>query len=188
MFFLKTLVPYLILLGYPLTAFADAEATGDSDSKTQIALGKTPARVILKEKLGGRVDGTPWDSSELTGKVHVLFYVDPDEKKVNAHVEDALKKESFPSEKYTSVAVVNMRATWLPSFVLKGILKNKQKKFVRTVFVKDERKVLVQAWGLPDNSYSILVFNKSGELIYNKSTKHSNADISSLVALIRSNL
>ena len=36
--------------------------------------------VELREKLGGRLDGKPWSSEELQGKVHVLFYVDPDER------------------------------------------------------------------------------------------------------------
>ncbi len=43
-----------------------------------VELGEIPPKVELKDKLGGRLDGTPWSSEELRGKVHVLFYVDPD--------------------------------------------------------------------------------------------------------------
>ena len=48
-----------------------------------IEIGEIPPKVELKEKLGGRVNGKPWSSEELHGKVHLLFYVDPDEKDTN---------------------------------------------------------------------------------------------------------
>ena len=34
--------------------------------------------VILKDKVGGTMDGSPWSSASLVGKNHVIFYVDPD--------------------------------------------------------------------------------------------------------------
>ena len=61
-----------------------------------IEIGEIPPKVELKEKLGGRLDGTPWSSEELQGKVHVLFYVDPDEKDTNNDASEALDKEKFP--------------------------------------------------------------------------------------------
>jgi len=54
-----------------------------------IEIGEVPPKVELKEKLGGRLDGKPWSSEELQGKVHVLFYVDPDEKDTNNPASDA---------------------------------------------------------------------------------------------------
>ena len=65
-------------------------------STQALALPKNLPELTLKGEEGGRVDGKPWSSKELTGKVHVLFYVDPDEKDLNEHVADRLKKEDFP--------------------------------------------------------------------------------------------
>ena len=65
-------------------------------------LGQVPPKVELKDDIGGRLDGKPWSSDELKGKVHVLFYVDPDEKDTNNETSEALDKEKFPAEKFQS--------------------------------------------------------------------------------------
>ncbi len=54
-----------------------------------LEMGQVPPKVELKDKLGGRLDGTPWSSHELKGKVHVIFYVDPDEKDINNYASEA---------------------------------------------------------------------------------------------------
>ena len=66
-----------------------------------IEIGEIPPKVELKEKLGGRLDGKPWSSEELQGKVHVLFYVDPDEKDTNNPASEALDKEKFPPKNFS---------------------------------------------------------------------------------------
>ena len=46
----------------------------------ELPIGEIPPKVVLKDDLGGRLDGTQWSSEELVSeKVIVLFYVDPDE-------------------------------------------------------------------------------------------------------------
>ena len=70
----------------------------------ELPLGKIPPKIVLEGDLGGRLDGTAWNSEELiSGKVMVLFYVDPDESELNNHVSDALKAENFPLDKYGSI-------------------------------------------------------------------------------------
>ncbi len=81
-------------------------------------IGEIPPKVELKEKLGGRLDGKPWSSEELQGKVHVLFYVDPDEKDTNNPASEALDKEKFPPDKFQSIGMINMAATWMPNVPL----------------------------------------------------------------------
>ena len=132
--------------------------------------------------------GTAWKSSELTGKVHAVFYVDPDEQKLNEHVEKALKQEKFPLDRYDSVAIVNMAATWIPNFLIAKRLKKKQEEHGHTTFVKDQGKALVRAWGLQDNSYNVVVFDKSGNVAWSKGGKLSDTDVSDLITTIRRNL
>lgn len=153
-----------------------------------LVVGKKAPEVMLEGKNGGRVDGTAWKSGELTGKVHAVFYVDPDEQKLNEHVEQALKKEAFPLDKYDSVAIVNMGATWIPNFLISKRLKAKQEQFSHTTFVKDQTKILVRAWGLKDDSYHVLVFDKRGNVAFSKGGKLSSEDVSDLITTIRRNL
>ncbi|MGK5091674.1 hypothetical protein WDW89_06605 [Deltaproteobacteria bacterium TL4] len=58
---IKILAVGLILLLIPSFCFA-------------LEIGKTPSKIVLKGDLGGKVDGTPWDSSDIKEKVFSLFY------------------------------------------------------------------------------------------------------------------
>jgi YtfJ family uncharacterized protein len=153
-----------------------------------VELGQVPPKVALQENLGGRLDGTVWRSDELKGKVHVLFYVDPDEKDTNNDASEALDKEKFPAEKFQSVAIINMAATWMPNFAISMSIEDKQKRYPRTIYVRDYQKVLVDAWKIADDSSNILAFDQQGKLIFRKDGKLSPEDIQKLIKAIKDNL
>jgi YtfJ family uncharacterized protein len=159
-----------------------------NQSAQAIEMGKIPPKVELKDKLGGRLDGQPWSSAELQGKVSVLFYVDPDEKDTNNDASEALNKEKFPDDKYQSFGIINMAATWMPNFAISSALKDKQKRYPKTIYVRDYKKVLVHAWNIADDSSDVLVFDKKGELIFRKDGKLSAAEIQTLLKVIREHL
>lgn len=145
-------------------------------------------QIELKGEDGGRLDGKLWSSAEIKEKVIVLFYVDPDEKDMNETLSQALKKEAFPLSNYASIAIINMAATWLPNFALESALKKKQKMYPNTTYVKDLNKVLVKKWNMKDDSSNILLFNKTGELIFKISGKAKTTEIEKLISLIKTNL
>ena len=78
--------------------------------------------ITLEKDLGGRLDGASWNSSEISGKTYVLFYVEPDEKNLNEHVADLINKENFSPVGYGSIGIINMAATWLPNFAIAAFL------------------------------------------------------------------
>jgi len=153
-----------------------------------LELNQAPPLAQLANDVGGRLDGTSWNSSELKGVVHILMYVDPDNIKINEHVEEALVKEQFPSETIRSVAITNLAATWKPKFLIKNILKGKQKKYPRTTYVTDKSKVLVKQWGLLDHSYNVLVFGPNGNLLFNKGGSLSGVEVENLIAIVWSQI
>jgi YtfJ family uncharacterized protein len=153
-----------------------------------VELGKVPSSVTISGKDGGRTDGKAWHSSSLKGKVRILFYVDPDKKDLNEALNKALKKESFDRSKFGSVAIVNMAATWMPNVAIESKLKSKQKEFPKTTYVRDRNKVLVKKWALADDNSDVLMFDKSGKLIYKKFGKLSQAEIAKVIALIKANI
>lgn len=153
-----------------------------------VEIGEIPPKVELKEKLGGRLDGKPWSSEELQGKVNVLFYVDPDERDTNNDASEALLKEKFLSDKFQSVGIMNMAATWLPNFVISSGLKEKQKRYPTTIYVRDYKKVLVNAWKIADDSSNVLAFDKDGKLIFRKDGKLTAEEIQTLIKVIRDHL
>ncbi|MCU0580142.1 MAG: YtfJ family protein [Desulfobacterota bacterium] len=153
-----------------------------------VELGEVSPKVDLKDKLGGRLDGKPWSSDELQGKVNVIFYVDPDEKDTNNQASDALNKENFPTDKFQSYGIINMAASWMPNVLISSALKEKQEKYPRTIYVRDYKKVLVQAWKIADDSSNVLAFDKKGKLIFRKDGKLSQEDIQKLIKAVRDNL
>ncbi len=153
-----------------------------------LEVGQTPKEVELKGDLGGRLDGSPWSSKELAGKVHVLFYVDPDEKDLNNDTSEALRLENFPRDQYQSYAIINMDATWLPNFAISSALEDKQKKYPNAIYVRDYDKILVKEWDLADDNSDVLAFDKAGNLIFMKAGKLTPQDINKLTGLIRENL
>ena len=155
----------------------------------ELPIGEIPPKVILKDDLGGRLDGTQWSSEELTfGKVIVLFYVDPDESELNNHVSDALKAENYPIEKYGSIGMANMAATWLPNFAINMKLKSKQEQYKSTVYVKDLEKTLVKKWGLSDDNSDVVVFNKDGRVLYSVDGKFTDTQVKEIVKVVWDNL
>jgi len=160
----------------PMNAFPAAE------------LGQIPPKVELRDKLGGRLDGTPWSSEEIKGKIHVLFYVDPDEKDLNDEASEALNREKFPAEKFQSVGIINMDATWLPNFAISSALKEKQKRYPRTTYVRDYKKVLVKKWNLADDNSDVLAFDKEGKVIFRKDGKLTAEEIQALIQVIKENI
>ncbi len=152
-----------------------------------LQLGDTPPAVNLEGKDGGKTDGSAWNSHMLKGRVFVLFYVDPDERSTNEEFSQALKDKKFDKQKYGSVAIVNMAATWMPDFAIASKLKTKQEKYPNALYVKDKKKVLVQKWGLADNASNIVIFGKDGKVLYFKKGKLAKDEISKVFQLIEDN-
>ena len=155
----------------------------------ELPIGEIPPKVVLKGDLGGRIDGTQWSSEELVSeKVIVLFYVDPDESELNNHVSDALKAENYPKEKYGSIGMANMAATWLPNFAINMKLKSKQDKHKNTIYVKDLDKTLVKKWDLSDDNSNVVVFGKNGRVLYSVDGKFSDAQVKEIIKVIWDNI
>lgn len=148
-------------------------------------LGTSMVNVTLKGELGGRVDGSEWNSAMLKDKVWALFYVDPDKKDINERLEAGLKDQNFPSEKYGSVAIINMDATWLPNGMIASSLQSKQEKYPQTVYVKDLKKHLVKEWKLKDDDYNVLVFDKEGKVRFFKNGAFTDGDVEKMISTIR---
>jgi predicted transcriptional regulator len=151
-------------------------------------IGEVPKLLILENNNGGHLDGRAWSSSMIKNKVYVLFYVDPDEKDTNNKFSEALKAKNYDRSNFSSIAIVNLKATWLPNFVLESKLKEKQEKYPHTIYVKDKEKILVKEWQLKDDSSDILLFNQKGELIYSYEGKLDSSEIEKVLQLIDKNI
>jgi hypothetical protein len=153
-----------------------------------ITTGEVPPKVVISGENGGYLDGSEWNSSMLKGKLYVLFYIDPDERETNSKFVNVLKDKNYDLNYFGSVTIINLAATWLPNIILESKLKDRQKQFPNTIYIKDKSKVLVREWDLKDNSSNVLIFDKSGKVIYSYSGKLSSSEITKVISLIDRNL
>ncbi|MGK5091673.1 YtfJ family protein [Deltaproteobacteria bacterium TL4] len=115
-----------------------------------------------------------------------VFYVDPDEKEMNDKVLiPMIKQANLDKNTYGSIAIINMAATWAPNFAIEKALKQKQQEFPDTIYVRDKDKVLVDKWELKDDSYHVVLFDKTGKVLYSKSGELSKSESEKFINLIK---
>jgi uncharacterized protein len=102
------------------------------------------------------------DSAEFKGKVLSVLYADPDKKDVNNHVEDALLKDQGldRNKTYKGLGIANLRASKLPNFIIKSVIKNKQEK-TGAIILLDDKFTMLALWGLKNHSSDLIVLDKN---------------------------
>ena len=73
-------------------------------------------------------------------------------------------------------------------FSSNSALEEKQKRYPKTIYVRDYKKTLVQAWKIADDSSNVLAFDKKGKMIFRKDGKLNAEEIQKLIKAIRDNL
>jgi len=110
-----------------------------------VNIGEVPKELTLSDKNGGlEHDASAWSSSSIKDKVHVLFYVDPDEKDVNDEFFELLDAKEFNSTVVGRISIVNLAATWKPNYIIEMLLSARQDVLPDTIFLKDKKSVLVK--------------------------------------------
>ena len=142
-----------------------------------VNVGDRLPRVTLEKENGGTSHDKPWHSNSLKGKVHLLLYMDPDKREETQALLDALNVLEVDSQKYSTVAIVNLAATWMPDVVLEGLLSKKEKELKNTSFVFDKKKYLVKKWKMKDDASNILLIDETSKVIYKKVGKCLSKDI-----------
>jgi uncharacterized protein len=144
--------------------------------------------VTLSGEAGGLVSGDSWSSETLTGKLRAVFYVDPDAKDKNELLENSLAKMEFDGEKFGSVAIINLAATWLPNGLIEMSLRKKQEQYPRTVYVRDINKSLIKAWDLMDDDYNAMIVSKDGIVLYKEAGVLDQPKVDLFIKVLQENL
>ena len=110
------------------------------------------------------------DKNEFTmnsweGKVIQLNYVDPDESELNEPFNEAVNKavdidKRISRDDFKGFGVVDCKSTWKPDFLIRSIAGKKAKKFDTTILF-DYDATLQNIWGLPKDSYSVIILDKN---------------------------
>ena len=99
------------------------------------------------------------------GKVIQVNYVDPDEQDLNEPFNEAVNKAADIDKRinkdfFKGFGIVDCKSTWKPDFLIRTIAGNKAKKYNTTILF-DYDATLQHLWGLPKDSYSIVILDKN---------------------------
>jgi len=155
------------------------------------SIGKRLPHASLSGQHGGYLlSGKAWNSSMLKGKTTLLIYADPDERdtgKKFAPLIDAMESKLNP-KKFQVVMIMNLGATWKPTFLIKKLSGRIVKKYPRRIFVLDKKSLLTQKWGLKNNAYDVLVIDKKEKLRFNHSGAMTSKDMKTLESAVQTSM
>lgn len=130
-----------------------------------------------------------WSSQQLTGKVRVIQHIAgrSSAKALNAPLIEAIKAAKLPHDSYQTTTIVNLDDAMFGtgSFVVSSLEKSKQE-FPWSSFVLDETGSVRQAWGVAEESSSIVLLDKSGAIRFVKDGALTPEEIKQVMALIQS--
>jgi predicted transcriptional regulator len=109
-------------------------------------------------------DKKPFTMDSWPGKVLQVNYVDPDESDLNDLFNDAVKKatdvdKTLSKDFFKGFGIVDCKSTWKPNGLIRMIAGNKAKKYDTTILF-DYDATLQKLWGLPKDSYSVIIVDK----------------------------
>ncbi|MEA1910497.1 MAG: YtfJ family protein [Spirochaetota bacterium] len=176
---MKYITAFTVLIVIPLVFL-----TAESHDLTK----KILPHIILESDDGSYADGRIWDSSVLQGKITLLVYFDPDERKKGEIFMPTLEafERDLDFSQFQTILIVNLKATLIPGFLIKTVIKGQAKDHPKRNYIFDDNSVLVKNWRLGDDEYNTLVTNEAGRVIYSHSGKWKEGEISIMDSLIRS--
>lgn len=126
------------------------------------------------------------DSSEFKGKVLSVLYSPADKKNLNNQVEDILQKEPGldRNKTYMNIKIANLKASKLPNFIIKSVIKDKQEK-TGAIILLDDKYNIVNLWGLKDHSSDFIVLDKNRICRYIYKGKLPQEEIIKAVIIIK---
>lgn len=134
------------------------------------------------------LDGKDFDSKHFKGKSFVLFYVNPKYRNLNSDASDALRLQEFDQNQFGSVAIIDLKASWIPnSLVMKGIRK-KQIKYPNTVYLKDKKHYMHKILGFKPSGSDIFAFDKNGKMIFKHFGKMNPEQVEEMVEVLKKSL
>ena len=109
--------------------------------------------------------GTEFTMNSWPGKVLQINYVDPDESDLNDSFNDAIDKATdidkrINRDQFKGFGIVDTKSTWKPKGLVRMIAGNKAKKYDTTILF-DYDATLQKLWGLPEDSYSVVIVDKN---------------------------
>ncbi len=108
----------------------------------------------------------PTSMPSIGEKVLLVYYVDPDVYENYSPVADEVLKKDYSSNDYQNIAIMNLKETWVPNFLIISECKKNQKKYPQDKILLDKKNIFSKALKVevPNNSILIAVVGKDSKI------------------------
>jgi len=133
-------------------------------------------------------DRKEFSMNSWTGKVLQINYVDPDVSDLNDPFNDAVNKatdkdKTLDKNLFKGMGIVDCKSTWKPNGIIRMIAGNKAKKYNTTILF-DYDGNLQKSWGLPKDSYTVVILDKNRIVRYIHTGAIPEAEFNGLVQML----
>jgi predicted transcriptional regulator len=109
-------------------------------------------------------DNRLYTMEDWAGKVLLVNYTDPDEKDINEHFTEAMKKAKddglLKEATYAGIGIADCKSSWKPDSLIRSFGAAKAEKY-KTVILFDYDALLRDAWGLKKDSGNAILLDKN---------------------------
>lgn len=154
----------------------------------QVEINKFLPNVVLQNDSGGKINRTPWKSSELKDALNLILYVAPSQQE---SVEPLLKKIDslkISREKLKVTLIINTEATWIPDGIITGKVEKKANEDTSKTYVLDKDEVLLESWNLSEDNPNIILVNDSGKVNFLSKEELDNNHQNKLLSIIENKI
>jgi predicted transcriptional regulator len=133
-------------------------------------------------------DKNDFSMDSWAGKVLQINYVDPDESDLNDPFNDAVDKATdvdkiINKDYFKGFGIVDTKSTWKPNALIRLIAGNKAKKYDTTILF-DYKGTLHELWGMPKDSYTVVIVDKNRICRYLYSGKIPETENEKIIQMI----
>lgn len=140
--------------------------------------------VVLQGEDGGTAAGEEWNSGNLIGKTNLILYVDTGKKKSATSLIEKIDSLRYSPNLLETTFIVNTKATIIPDFLIRKMIKRRQKANENIRYVLDRNEILINKWNFTDNYLNVLVLDPAGKVLHRHAGEISDEYIDKLVRIL----
>lgn len=137
---------------------------------------------------GGGLDGSDFDSEVFKGKAFVLFYVSPQKKQINMEASEELKAQKFDGDAFRSVAIIDLKSSWVPNPLIMRALRAKQEKYPKTIYLGDKKRHMHKILDFKPTGNELFAFDQNGKMIFSHLGKADPEKVKELISILKASV
>ena len=144
--------------------------------------------VVLKGEDGGTATGEEWDSANLIGKTNLILYVDTGKRQQAMPLINRIDELSYSPDTLGVSFVINTSATSIPGFMIRTMIRQREKANSKIRYVLDKKEVLIRDWDFTDEYVNVMILDPTGKVLHRYAGEITEEYVDEVIRIIDSSL